>query len=196
MRKKLLYTKNTYIIQLLLNIVTAGIEALVVSGNKFLYACVKEVCRLWAQPRFTPFIHWLLLLKRCDKEGGQTTPSWNAAAVLECGQLHSYADAHCDGGALQCMSEFHDFCSQWPALSSFFFSVFAYSSNYIMVPCYMNSTISAPFRSQKTVAISFLAGRRHLFKLFRLVWWMCMHPLLWLLFDFNIHKRNPGFIAC
>jgi hypothetical protein len=40
-----LYTKNMYILKLLLNVVTAGIEALVL-GNKFLYACVKEVCRL------------------------------------------------------------------------------------------------------------------------------------------------------
>jgi hypothetical protein len=30
-------------LKLLLNIVTAGIKALVVSGNRFLYACVKEV---------------------------------------------------------------------------------------------------------------------------------------------------------
>jgi hypothetical protein len=43
-RKKILYTKNMYILMLLLNTVIAGIEALV-SGNKFLYACVKEVCR-------------------------------------------------------------------------------------------------------------------------------------------------------
>jgi hypothetical protein len=57
MRKKLLYTKNTYIrlFKLLLNLVTFGIEALVLSRNKFLYACVKEVCRLWAQPRFDTF---------------------------------------------------------------------------------------------------------------------------------------------
>jgi hypothetical protein len=34
-----------YICKLLLNVVTAGTEALV-SANKFLYACVKEVCRL------------------------------------------------------------------------------------------------------------------------------------------------------
>jgi hypothetical protein len=34
MRKKLLYTKNTYILKLLLNIATVGIEALV-SGSKF-----------------------------------------------------------------------------------------------------------------------------------------------------------------
>jgi hypothetical protein len=33
MRKKLLYTKNTFILELLLNVVTAGTEALVVSGN-------------------------------------------------------------------------------------------------------------------------------------------------------------------
>jgi hypothetical protein len=40
--KKVLYTKNIYTLKLLLNIVTAGIEALVILENKFLYACVKE----------------------------------------------------------------------------------------------------------------------------------------------------------
>jgi hypothetical protein len=39
--KKLLYTKNKYILKLLLNIVTAGFEALVVSENKF--ASVKRM---------------------------------------------------------------------------------------------------------------------------------------------------------
>jgi hypothetical protein len=33
-----------YVLKLLLNIVTVGIEALVVLGNKFLYAWVEEVC--------------------------------------------------------------------------------------------------------------------------------------------------------
>jgi hypothetical protein len=46
MSKILLYTKNAYTHQLPLNVVTIGIEALVVLGNEFLYACVKEVCRL------------------------------------------------------------------------------------------------------------------------------------------------------
>jgi hypothetical protein len=46
MRKKLLYTKYTYILEVLLNVVTAGIEALVILGNKFMYAYVKEVCHL------------------------------------------------------------------------------------------------------------------------------------------------------
>jgi hypothetical protein len=32
--------------KLLLSLVTAGIEALVISGNKFLYACI-EICRLY-----------------------------------------------------------------------------------------------------------------------------------------------------
>jgi hypothetical protein len=45
-KKKLLHTRNTYILKLLLNIITARIEALVILGNKFLYACVKEVCHL------------------------------------------------------------------------------------------------------------------------------------------------------
>jgi hypothetical protein len=39
-KKKLLYTKTTCVLKLLLNIVTTGTEALVVSGNKFLYAYV------------------------------------------------------------------------------------------------------------------------------------------------------------
>jgi hypothetical protein len=38
--------KNKYILKLLLNILTARIEALFALENKFLYACVKEVCCL------------------------------------------------------------------------------------------------------------------------------------------------------
>jgi hypothetical protein len=56
-----LYIKNTYILKLLLDVVTAVIEALFVSGNKFLYAWVKEVCRLLAQPHFDAF-HELLVI--------------------------------------------------------------------------------------------------------------------------------------
>jgi hypothetical protein len=62
MRKNiLLYTKNKYILKLLLIIVTASIEAPVISGNKFLYACVKEVCRHRAQPHSDTF-HQLLII--------------------------------------------------------------------------------------------------------------------------------------
>jgi hypothetical protein len=43
-KKIIIYKK--YILKLLLNVVTAGSEALVISGNKFLYACVREVCHL------------------------------------------------------------------------------------------------------------------------------------------------------
>jgi hypothetical protein len=43
MRKKILYTKNMYILKLLINSVTTKIEALITSGNVFLYACPKEV---------------------------------------------------------------------------------------------------------------------------------------------------------
>jgi hypothetical protein len=46
MRKKYYIQKNTYILQLLLNVVTAGTEARVVTGNKLWFACVNEVCRL------------------------------------------------------------------------------------------------------------------------------------------------------
>jgi hypothetical protein len=61
MRKKLLHTKNTSILKQLLNADTARIEALCVPGNKFLYAYVKEVCCLLAQPRFDTF-HQLLII--------------------------------------------------------------------------------------------------------------------------------------
>jgi hypothetical protein len=39
------------------------------------------------------------------------------------------------------------------------------------------------------------SGRHSLFKPFRFVWWMCAHPLLWLLFGFSIHKWKPRFIT-
>jgi hypothetical protein len=60
--KKKLYT-NTYVLKLLLNLVTTRTEALVISGNKVLYACVKEVCRLWAQPRFDTFHQFLIIVE-------------------------------------------------------------------------------------------------------------------------------------
>jgi hypothetical protein len=51
--------KNANIFKLLLNVVTAEIEALVM-GNKFLYAYFKEVCCL-CQPHFDTF-HQLLII--------------------------------------------------------------------------------------------------------------------------------------
>jgi hypothetical protein len=43
--KKFIIYKNIYVPKLLLSVVTTGTEALVISGNMFTYACVKEVCR-------------------------------------------------------------------------------------------------------------------------------------------------------
>jgi hypothetical protein len=101
-----------------------------------LYACVKEVFRLWAQPHFATFHQILIIVEALwsqpvlqvggsrlergqhSKQGGQSTPSWNAPAVLEIEQL--YADAHCHGEALHRMSAFHAFCSEWLSLRSFF----------------------------------------------------------------------------
>jgi hypothetical protein len=63
MRKKMYYTeKNMYILKLLRNVVTARIEAPVISGNKFLYACVKQVCSLQALPHFHT-IHQLIIVE-------------------------------------------------------------------------------------------------------------------------------------
>jgi hypothetical protein len=58
----IIYKKNMYVLKLHLNIVTAGIESLVISGNNFLYAFVKEVCYLWAGPRFDTF-HQLIIVE-------------------------------------------------------------------------------------------------------------------------------------
>jgi hypothetical protein len=64
MRKKnVLCTKNTYMLKGLLSIVTTGIQALVILGNNFLYACVKEVCYLWVQPLFETFHQLLIFIK-------------------------------------------------------------------------------------------------------------------------------------
>jgi hypothetical protein len=54
MRKKLLYKKYVHT-EATCQRSVVGTEALAVSGNTFLYACVKEICRLTAQPRFATF---------------------------------------------------------------------------------------------------------------------------------------------
>jgi predicted hydrocarbon binding protein len=54
--------KNTYVLELLLNVVTAGTETLTVLGNKLFYACGKEVCSLLAKKHFDT-IHQLLIIE-------------------------------------------------------------------------------------------------------------------------------------
>jgi hypothetical protein len=113
--------------------------------------------------------------------------------VLECEQL--YADAHCHGGALHRMSAFHVFFRM--GLCSFLVFRMQYTCDVIVVPCCMNTTISAPFLSQKTVVISFLAARC-LFTLFRLVCWIYVHPLLWLLYQelTLLPAKRPSSFGC
>jgi hypothetical protein len=63
----------------------------------------------------------------------------------------------------------------WVALHSFFFfDMSKYTSDVIgsLIAWNPPSTLENSCRR--------LSGR-HLFKLFRLVWWVCVHPLLWLL---------------
>jgi hypothetical protein len=75
-----------------------------------------------------------------------------AEMLLQCKQL--YANEHSYGEALRWMSAFHAFCSEWPYAV---FSISQYTCDVIVVPCCMNYTISTPFLSQNTVAISLLA---------------------------------------
>jgi hypothetical protein len=69
------------------------------------------------------------------------------------------------------------------------FSVSQYTCDVIVVPF-------AWIPPSALLACPSFVARGRLFKLFRLVWWMCAHPLHWLLSYFNIHKWNPGLIAC
>jgi hypothetical protein len=64
--KKLLHTKNRYVLKLILNVVTAGIETLV-SGNKFFCTPVSKKPALCDHSHvLKPSINASLLLKRCD----------------------------------------------------------------------------------------------------------------------------------
>jgi hypothetical protein len=66
MKKLLLYTKITYILKVLLNVVITGIEALIVLGNKFLFIYLSKksaACEL--SHVLTPSTN-SLLLKSCD----------------------------------------------------------------------------------------------------------------------------------
>jgi hypothetical protein len=113
--KKMLYTKNMYILKLLLNVV---------------FVCLRQkVCSMWAQPRFDTFHQILITVEAlwsqrgfsgsCSerdqgcKEGGQTTSSWNAPAVLKCEHLYADVHGHCHGEALHQMSAFYAVCSEW-----------------------------------------------------------------------------------
>jgi hypothetical protein len=88
--KKIIIQKQQYILELLLNVVTTRTEALIVSGIKFLYACVKKFATCELSHVLTSSINSSLLFKPYDhnrlfrqyseqehgcKEGGQTTPS-------------------------------------------------------------------------------------------------------------------------
>jgi hypothetical protein len=71
-----------YILKLLSNIVTAKIEALVLLGNKFRYACVKEVWCLLAQPCFDIFHQLLIIVEALSSQsvpqvGRQVVVAWS-----------------------------------------------------------------------------------------------------------------------
>jgi hypothetical protein len=63
MRRKIIIHKYSYvyILKQLLNTITSGTVELDVSGNMFLYVCVKDICCLWSQLCFDTF-HQLLII--------------------------------------------------------------------------------------------------------------------------------------
>jgi hypothetical protein len=84
--EKITVYKNLYMFKLFIDVVTAWFEALVLR-NTFLYACVKEVCRLLASHVLIFSDDILSTRDQGCKEGYQITPSWKAPAMLECEQL-------------------------------------------------------------------------------------------------------------
>jgi hypothetical protein len=74
--------------------ITAEREAFVVSGNEFLYTCVKEVCRLWAQPCFDTFHQFVIIVEALwsqpvIQEGKQVVVAWSSDRVQAavCGRV-------------------------------------------------------------------------------------------------------------
>jgi hypothetical protein len=157
--KKLLYTKNTYILKLLLNAVTVEIKTLVVLRNTFLHACVKEVCRMWAQPRFDIFHQLLITVEALWSEpalqvGKQVVVArreikWSNNSQLKCSRSARVRAAVCRR-VYSWRSNIPDVSIPrllfWMTLRSFF-SVSKYISDVIIVPCCMNSTIRTHFLS-------------------------------------------------
>jgi hypothetical protein len=125
---------------------------------------------------------------QCCKEGSQTTPSWNAPAVLECELV--YADAHYHGAALHRISPFQDFCSEWP------YAVFKAAVHL----CHYCGPLLHEFHHQQSFSVpenSYLqlSGRQ---TTFISTFSACMVNVYasTALTGLNIHKLNPGFITC
>jgi hypothetical protein len=166
-KKNVLYTYNTYILKILLNVLTVGIEALVVSWNKFSYACIKAVCCLWAQPHFDTF-HQLIIVEVLWSQNSQL--KWTSSArvlAAVCRHALSWRSTTPDVSIPHLLF--------WMAPCSSF-SILQYTSDVTVVPCCMNSTISTHILAKTTIAISCQADYVYL-NFFWLVWWMWVYEV-------------------
>jgi hypothetical protein len=142
-------------------------------GNKFFYACAKEVCCLWAQPCSDTFHKLLIVVEVLCSQlvlqvGKQVVVARSEIRVVRrvVKQLSGEMLKQClrAGNCIQMwivMEEHYAGCQHSTPFvlndPTQFFSVSQYTCDIIVVPCCMDSTISTPFLSQKTVAVSFLA---------------------------------------
>jgi hypothetical protein len=160
-----MYIQNTYIFKLLLNVITPGIEPLVLLRKKFLYACVKEVYHLWAQPRFDTFHQLIIVEAVCMQPilqvGKQVVVTWSEIRALR-------------RVVKQLPVEMLPQCS---SVSSCMRTSIVMEENYTICQHPTLFVLNGPI------------------KVFFACFWMCVHPLLWLLFGFNIHRWNPCFIT-
>jgi hypothetical protein len=208
--KKILYTKNTYILKLFLNVVTAGIEELS-SRNKFLYSCVKEIYRPWAQSRFDIFHKILIIVQALWSQPLFQVGKQVAVARSEIRAVRTVVKQLPVKMLHQCSSASSCMRTRIVVEKHYEYTGCQHSTPFVLnspTQCYCFAIhiwrycgpLLHEFHHQHYFSVpesSYyqLSGRQRLFKLLRLVWWMCVHPLLWLLFGFNIHKRNPGFIT-
>jgi hypothetical protein len=138
-------------------------------GNKFLYACVKEVCCMWAQSRFDAFQHLEALWSQPVLQVGKgVVVTWSEIRAerrvvnnsqLKCSSSAWVQAAVCRHALLRRSTTPYVnilWLLFWMALHSFV-SILQYTSDVTVVPCCTNSTINTPFLYQKTDAISFLA---------------------------------------
>jgi hypothetical protein len=135
MREKIaLYTKNMYVLQLLLNSHHQNWGTCRIEEYFFACLCQRSLLPMssvtFRHLPSTPHYCWSTVIPTSSsnretggsclewdqgcKECGQTAASWNVPALLKC--EHLYADMHCHEGALwvQRMSAIHTFCSKWP----------------------------------------------------------------------------------
>jgi hypothetical protein len=183
-----------------------------VSRNKLLHASVKEVCRLWVQPCFNTFHQFLIIVEALWSQpilqvGKEIVVArseiWAVRMVLkqlpvEILQQWSNESSCTRNRTRIVMDEHYTVCQHSVHFVQNGPMKLFSASDVIVVPCYMNSTITTPFLSQKTVCR--VSGREGLLNFFGL-FGECVriHCFDWSLasaFTNETHVSSPVTVRC